>query len=184
MPIESFTFFTMLSWDRAQSLAGIAKKAATLDGEFWDVGCNGGGSAAIMKEAVPKSQIRLFDSFEGLPESTKEDGPGRAVGEFIIPYSEFLKRLGTVYKGWVPETFKGLENSKIALAHVDLDYYKGTKEALQFILPRIVSSGYVIVDDYNSYWVGVKPAADETIGSEFMKLDAPPEQGIWQRIAI
>lgn len=177
-------FFTMLSMDRVESLATIAKKVSHLDGEFWDVGCNGGGSAAVMKEAVPQSRIRLFDSFEGLPKSTKEDGETgrtRPVGEFAIPYSEYLRRLGTVHAGWVPETFTGLEDSKISLAHVDLDYYKSTKEALNFILPRIVLNGCVVVDDYDSYWVGVKPAVDEAITNDFIKLDAPAEQVIFQR---
>lgn len=184
MPIQSFTFFTMLSYDRAQSLASIAKKVAHLDGEFWDVGCNGGGSAAIMKEAVPTSNIRLFDSFEGLPECTQEDGDyGRekVVGEFKIPYQDFLRRLGSIHPGWVPETFKGLEESKISLAHVDLDYYKGTKEALQFILPRIVPSGCVIVDDYDSNWVGVQLAVKEVVGRDFIQLQSPPEQAIFQK---
>jgi O-methyltransferase len=180
-------FFTMLSDDRVKSLAEVAQKAADLDGEFWDVGCNGGGSAAVMKDAAPKKQIHLFDSFEGLPESTDEDGQhGREtpIGEFSIPYQDFLRRLGIIHKGWVPATFKGLEGSKIALAHVDLDYYKGTKEALQFILPRIILNGYVIVDDYDSRWVGVKPATDEVIGRNFTKLEAPLEQAIFQCTAI
>jgi O-methyltransferase len=183
VPTVSFTFFSMLSEDRALSLAEIAKKSPV--GEFWDVGCNGGGSAAIMKEAVPTSFIRLFDSFEGLPACTEEDGDyGREkmVGEFTIPYQDFLRRLGTVHSGWVPETFKGLEDSKISLAHVDLDYYKGTKAALEFILPRIVLGGYVVVDDYDSNWAGVKPATDEVMTAEFVKIDAPPEQAIFKRI--
>ena len=109
----------MLSQDRVDSLADIAKKVAHLEGEFWDVGCNAGGSAAVMKAAAPNKHIRLFDSFEGLPASTEEDGPhgsSRPVGMFAIEYVDVLQCLGTVHKGWVPETFKGLEGSKISLA--------------------------------------------------------------------
>jgi O-methyltransferase len=185
MPVY-LAFFTMLSDDRVKSLTEIAQKAASLDGEFWDVGCNGGGSAAVMKEAAPGKQIRLFDSFEGLPASTEEDGPhgqDTPVGEFSIPNQEFLRRLGTVHPGWVPASFAGLEAARLALAHVDLDYYKGTKEALQFILPRIVPNGYVIVDDYGSSWVGVKPATDETVGDEFVTLPTASEQIIFQKHA-
>lgn len=182
------TFFTMLSDDRAESLASIAKKASHLGGEFWDVGCNGGGSAAVMKEAVPESQIRLFDSFRGLPESTEEDGQNgknQSIGEFSIPNQIYLRRLGFVHPGWVPESFEGLEKSKISLAHVDLDFYKGTKEALQFIIPRVVPQGYVVVDDYGSNWIGVKLAVDEVMSTHcryFIQFSAPSEQAIFQRI--
>lgn len=175
----------MLSQDRVDSLTDAAKKVAHLDGEFWDVGCNAGGSAAVMKAAAPSKHVRLFDSFEGLPASTEEDGQNgrdREVGMFATPCMDFLARLGTVHPGWVPETFKGLEDSKIALAHVDLDYYKSTREALEFILPRIIPSGYLIVDDYDSYWVGVKPAVDELMTDDFIKLPAPPEQAIFRRV--
>lgn len=185
MPILSITFVSMLTQDRVDSLTDAALKVTHLDGEFWDVGCNAGGSAAVMKAAVPCKHIRLFDSFEGLPASTEEDGANgrsREVGMFAIEAPECLQRLGTVHIGWVPETFKGLENSKIALAHVDLDYYRSMKEALEFILPRVVLNGYVVVDDYDSYWVGVKPATDEVMTDEFIQHPAPPEQAIFQRV--
>lgn len=185
LSIARIVFFSMLSADRIQSLDSIARKVLHLDGEFWDVGCNAGGSAAVMREAAPTKQIRLFDSFEGLPASTEEDGPhgkSRAVGLFALPFMDVLQRLGIVHQGWVPETFKGLEDSRIALAHVDLDYYKGTREALEFILPRIVPSGYLIMDDYDSYWVGVKPAVDELMTDDFIQHPAPPEQAIFQRV--
>lgn len=184
MGIARLTFFTMLTEDRVQALKEIAQKAVELDGEFWDVGCNGGGSAAVMREIVPVKIFRLFDSFEGLPASTEEDGQhgkDTPIGEFALPNQDFLRRLGIIHPGWVPDSFKGLEDTKIALAHVDLDYYKGTKEALLFILPRIVPNGFVIVDDYGSSWVGVKPAVDEVIGSDFIRLNAAAEQIIFQK---
>lgn len=185
MPLMSITFHTMLSQDRVDSLTSIAREASLLEGDFWDVGCNNGGSAAVMKYAVPAKHIRLFDSFEGLPAATEEDGANgaeRPVGMFAVEYMDILQRLGTIHKGWVPQTFAGLEHSKIALAHVDLDYYKSTKEALQFILPRIVLNGYVVVDDYDSYWVGVTPAVNEVMTKDFIKLDAPFEQAIFKRV--
>jgi hypothetical protein len=65
-------FHSMLSESKGKALSEAVLKAKDIEGEFWDVGCNAGGSAAIMKFTAPRKHIRLFDSFEGLPEATKQ----------------------------------------------------------------------------------------------------------------
>lgn len=180
-------FHTMLSKERSESLYNVAKKSAALDGDFWDVGCNAGGSAMIMKLGAPKKHIHLFDSFEGLPKSSIEDNRIDEKGKFTIECPDCLWILGDVHTGWIPETFKGLENSKIVLAHIDLDLYQGTKDALNFISPRIVSGGSIVVDDYGSNWAGVQKAVDEFLYTNHKKAffnvyQNAPEQLILEKI--
>jgi hypothetical protein len=67
-----------------------------------------------------------------------------------------------LYPGLIPTTFAGLESSKIAFAHVDVDLYAPTKAALEFILPRMVEHGIVVIDDYGDpHYPGVATAVDE-----------------------
>lgn len=164
------------------SLHAAAKQMAGLEGEFWDVGCNSGGSAAIMKLAAPRKHIRLFDSFQGLPESTLQDGRPSEPTRFTAKYEEELWILGTVYSGWIPYSFAGLEQSKIALAHIDLDLYQGTKDALAFVYPRLVPGGMIVVDDYGSAWSGVTKAVDEFPKHGFSVYERAPEQIILERL--
>lgn len=172
----------MLSAEKAKTLYDTAEKAKHLNGEFWDIGCNAGGSAATMKLAAPRKQVRLFDSFQGLPPNCSEDSRENEPGRFTAKYEENLWILGEVYKGWVPDTFVGLEQHRIALAHIDLDLYQGTKDALHFVLPRIVQDGYIIVDDYNSAWKGVTVAVNEVVTSEFEKTPVVQDQIILRKI--
>lgn len=175
-------YYTMLSASKAKSLYEVAVEAKKIDGEFWDVGCNAGGSSAIFKIAAPRKKVRMFDSFEGLPEAVSKDGRDNEPNRFTAKYDENLWILGEVYKGWIPETFKGLEDKKISLAHIDLDLYEGTRDALQFIMPRMNIGGYIVVDDYNSDWKGVTVAVDEAITDKFEKLPVVQDQIVFRRL--
>lgn len=144
-------------------ISSFAESCAALDGDFWDVGCYGGNVAFLMRKAAPGKTIRLFDSFSGLPAATEQDGIVTPVsGMFATPATRVHEMLGIVHAGWVPGTFKGLEDSRIALAHIDLDLYEGIKASLAFIAPRLVPNGIIIVDDYGaSGWAGVTEAVNE-----------------------
>lgn len=174
----AFTFYTMLNKAKCKSLYDCALRARNLNGEYWDVGCHSGGSSAIMKFAAPERPIRMFDSFDGLPSGSAKD-KNNEPGRFAIKFDEIMHMLGPVHAGWVPETFKGLEDSEIALAHVDLDLYQSTKDALEFVGPRIVPGGIIVIDDYGSDgWSGVSQAVDEFLSNDFTVATDAPEQAI------
>lgn len=166
-------------------ISTFALSCAALEGEFWDVGCFGGETASLMKLNAPGKTIRLFDSFEGLPEPTAEDAQGQVKGQFSTPATELHEKLGIVHAGWVPLTFRGLEESKIAFASIDLDLYEGTKQSLEFIAPRMVYSGVIVVDDYASGWHGIAKAVNEFLieNSKWVGIVYTPEQLVLQMVA-
>lgn len=169
-------FFTMLTREKCEALYRAAKRVRDVDGEFWDIGCNNGGSAAAMKLAAPRKTVRMFDSFQGLPPGSPQDGNNQP-GRFQANSHETLWILGSVHPGWVPDSFAGLEDSKIALAHIDLDLYQGTKGALDFVIPRLSDNGIIVVDDYGSSgWNGVKSAVDELTDENLFRKIEVPEQ--------
>ena len=49
---------------------------------------------------------------------------------------------------------------KIALLHLDGDWYESTKVSLENLFDNIVPGGYIVIDDYG-HWRGCKKAVDE-----------------------
>jgi len=65
-------------------------------------------------------------------------------------------------KGWVPDTFAGLEDRKFCFAHIDLDLYQGVFDCLSFVYPRLSPGGSIVFDDYGfASCPGARRAVDE-----------------------
>ena len=79
--------------------------------------------------------------------------------ETIIGYdSSFLH----YHKGWFQNTLPRVapEIGDIAILRLDGDWYASTKACLEYLYGKVVSGGFVIVDDYGCY-EGCKKAIDE-----------------------
>jgi hypothetical protein len=63
----------------------------------------------------------------------------------------------------LPDHFEQNPHSKIALLHMDADVYEPSKIALEYIWPRMVKGGVIILDDY-----GVFPGETDAV-DEFFK---------------
>lgn len=153
---------------RVKSLYDYAL-AAPDTGEFWECGVYLGGSARLLAEILrPYPQpLRLFDTYEGFPSVSDKDGGYPKLGMFKDTSVESVRdfvaaEFATLHAGIIPNTFAGLESSRIAFAHIDVDLYEPTKAALEFILPRMVENGIIVIDDYSDpHWPGVATAVDE-----------------------
>jgi O-methyltransferase len=163
--------------NRARSLYSNAGDAASLQGEFWECGVFRGGSARILAEVLryrPR-HLRLFDTFSGFPNINSEDGTYPKKGMFTATSVEDVRGFvnadfAILHPGTIPDTFAGLEDSRIAFAHIDVDLYEPTKAALEFVLPRMVEGGVVIVDDFaDSHWPGAAKAVVEIAVDRFHK---------------
>jgi len=147
-----------------------------------------GGSATLMMLASRalggNRNLFLFDSFEGLPEPTEEDGvlrnprskdrasddltAGHCLGT-VPEVRQLLESFGFpmqnihLVKGWFQNTLPTwkthLGRESIALLRLDGDWYESTKCCLENLYDCVVFGGVVIVDDYEL--VGCKKATDE-----------------------
>ena len=152
----------------------VAKQTLMLEGDWWECGVHKGFSAVefaklILDSGQPRP-LRLFDTFAGRPPSGTHDGSHGSSFENTSP--ELVRErvpcsFVSLHQGVIPESFAGLEGSRIAFAYIDLDLYAGTRGALEFVLPRLVPGGQVVVDDYSAkgVWPGVSMAADEILPS-------------------
>ena len=199
--------YTMVGYPRLSNAYELAKivKNQKLEGVFAECGVWKGGCAAVMAFVAQKEGIGrktwLFDSFEGLPEPTKEDGKMAAdyaqnksegkletINKCVGTLDEVKKILFEILKinpkniviekGWFQDTlpFAKQKIGKISILRLDGDWYESTKVCLENLYDNVVKEGYIIIDDY-SYWEGAKRALDEffaerNIKPELIKIDS------------
>jgi O-methyltransferase len=164
-------------------------------GDYLEFGVYVGGSLACMHHVLDDlrlDHVRLFgfDSFEGLPETTRTDTTSEVEnwqpGDFKSPYDvtrENLTQTGVdwdrtiLVKGWFDDTltreFQQQHGvSKASIIMVDCDLYSSTKTALEFCAPLIVDEAIVFFDDWLPATLGQKNLGEKRAFHEF--LDAHP----------
>jgi len=170
-----------LAGDRLTKLIEGINATSAQNGEIWECGCHRGGTALFMKARLMETDsdriLRAFDTFEGLPYRGQYDS--QQIGTMKTDYEEVLQRFQDlsnchIYKGVMPQTFVGLENSIISVAHIDVDQYQSVKECLEWIYPRVHANGWIVIDDYNDKGCyGAKKAVNDFLSVRPEKLIAP-----------
>jgi hypothetical protein len=156
-------------------------------GDIVEVGVFKGASLMRLAEyrrALDKHDRRVilgFDTFNHFPTEQVNDKGDK---DFI---KEFLRQAGNVsskeeiefycevkgfanimlIEGNIFDTLPlyALQKQDIALINLDVDAYEPTKEALKHLLPRLVTGGIIMLDDYE-HCEGAKRACDEMLGKQ------------------
>lgn len=184
-PFHTVYPFTQVSPIRQQTLLRLAKEIDIngIPGAVVECGVLDGGTAALMALGTTKSgrPVHLFDSWSGLPENSEKDGDaamwaGDCVGS-AKRVREIFNKLNidrsrvTFHKGWFSDTFPNANIDKIALLHIDADFYDSVRLTLETWVPRVSNGGYIQIDDYAGF-VGCRRAVDEYLAEHpHLKLD-------------
>ncbi|WP_234329813.1 TylF/MycF/NovP-related O-methyltransferase [Streptomyces viridochromogenes] len=124
--------------------------------------------------------VHVFDSFQGLPDTTEEDEIVMPLGAMAAGMAEVEATFATwgrtpplMCPGWFEDTLaEGLPES-IAFGYLDGDLYTSTQVSLVECVPRLAPGGALILDDYADpeanprtivKFPGVKRACDEYFG--------------------
>ncbi|WP_315704406.1 MULTISPECIES: TylF/MycF/NovP-related O-methyltransferase [unclassified Bradyrhizobium] len=164
---------------RTLTLSVMYINSADVRGDIAEFGTMGGFTARTLANAMvfdpryqpnqPLRKLRLFDSFEGLPEITAtvdlesqhvKSGTWSRGGCRILSAAELQTMVEAIippsrvqiYEGWFADTVKTLpDDTRLALIHFDGDLYSSTMDALVPCFERgFVSKGAVICfDDWN-----------------------------------
>jgi O-methyltransferase len=150
--------YTLVSADRCYILISLAAYASHLPGEFAECGVWKGGTALMLARVlrpVNEKKLRLFDSFQGLPKVDQETDPWFHQGQYSAKSVQVVEKvLGDfadrveIHCGWIPETFKGLEDKRYAFAHIDVDIYQSNWDCCEYFYPRMVAGGVILFDEY------------------------------------
>jgi len=162
---------SLVSADRCYVLYTLIRQTVTVPGDIWECGVYKGGTAAMMAalldQYAPQKRLFLFDTFEGMPDTDPEKDWHKS-GDFsdtslesVSAYVGLAKQC-VFRKGFIPDTFTGLESSVVAFAHIDVDIYKSILDCLAFIWPRLSVGGFIVFDDYGfPTCPGARMAVDE-----------------------
>lgn len=147
------------------SVYGTARACRNYEGEMAEVGVFQGCSAKLICEVKGDKPLHLFDTFEGLPESSTEDRKVHRVSQYacsLESVSDYLKGYPNVHfhKGLFPDSAAGLPETRFAFVHFDVDLYESTLACLKYFYPRMVPGGMMLSHDY-SILAGVKAAFTE-----------------------
>ena len=161
--------------DEKYTLYSSMKAVSNIAGDISEVGVYRGGSAKILADIKKGKKIHLFDTFEGLPETTVNDSvkKGWLADTSLESVKEYLEEYDNVFfhKGYFPETAEELLTEKFCLVHLDTDLYQSTLDSLKFFWPRMSKGGRIISHDYNAIEIGgVRQAFQEFFSSTPEKL--------------
>lgn len=141
-------------------------------GDVVECGVYQGGSAALLgytlRQMSGPRHLWLFDSFQGLPPPTALDGARAqsragtlAAGEARV--RQLLHRVRApeerihIVPGWFQETFPRTQVERVALLHIDADWYQSVKLCLEHFYDRLAPGAIVVLDDYG-VWPGCEAA--------------------------
>jgi hypothetical protein len=132
---------------------------------FFEFGCHSGRtfSSAINASLLlkmPQMKFYAFDSFEGLPKTSSDDGYFES-GSFCTTYQQFLKIVrkstginlnsDSVIKGFYCDSLTSELRDKmprVGIVHIDVDLYSSTIDVLNFIGPLLVPGSLILFDDW------------------------------------
>ena len=89
----------LLQYSEAYMIYMLVKNTAKIKGDLAEVGAYTGGSAKLICEAKGDREVYLFDTFEGLPKTTKLDTSFKS-GEYPASYEDvrnYLKEYSHVH---------------------------------------------------------------------------------------
>jgi len=183
--------YTMLSYARLSKLYETASylQRERVKGNFVECGVWNGGSAGMVASVAKNDTNRhcwLFDSWEGLPKPTEYDisyteeqgkegmalGSEERVRELLLYKLKLNQEMIHLVKGWFNDTLPSHKKyiGRIALLHLDCDWYKSVKFCLDELYASVSSGGYIFIDDYG-HWIGCKKATDEFIEERNLEID-------------
>lgn len=187
LPFTAKTVARTLYWYR------LLQRVQGLNGAIVECGTGAGDSlvmlAAVLRALHSRQTLIGFDSFEGLPAPTIEDGAAQAITPAgFLAYSQthlerlLRERLGgeghgvRLVPGWFAETLHDLP-SRVALAHLDCDLYESYRTCLEVLGPKMVAGGIIAVDEYTpeaTRWPGAKRAIDDWCTARGLTMERDP----------
>jgi len=170
---------SMATAPRVKATAYLTKAALSLPGgDIVETGTYTGGTAAVIMKTIMAfdacdRKFWAFDSFQGLPERTVEDGVtfGATAGAGaykttmgqlkynLMKLNAWNESIIKITKGWFNETCPKSPVQKISFLRLDGDLFVSTWDVLNAFYDKVIPGGYIYVDDFGSF-EGCRNAVD------------------------
>jgi hypothetical protein len=128
-------------------------------GDIVECGTWKGGCATNLSlvAAIVGRKLKIYDSFEGLPEGKPDDreAKGYKKGDYCGSLEEVqsnIRRYGAIeccefVKGWFEDTLPQ-SHSPVILAFLDVDLEASLDACVRYIWPRLVEQGHIFIDEF------------------------------------
>jgi O-methyltransferase len=172
-------------------LLALAAKVKDLPGNFAEFGVYRGQTLLTLALHIQQTgQRRIFhgfDSFEGFDDSVdidlalagKTDSQLKKGGFNDTSLESVMHRVNALrlnnvvrlHKGYFETTLPAYPSEVYALAHVDCDIYQSYLTCMNYVYPKMVKGGVILLDEYNDpHWPGCNKAIDEFMADKPEKL--------------
>ena len=153
-----------------KNLASVIDKP----GDVVELGCNVGVTSSYLqrfiKAAGVDKKLYVYDSFEGLPPKTDEDGatPCEA-GASAVSIEQFKKtfadagvELPIINQGFFGDISDDKYPAQVCFAFFDGDFYGSIMDSFKKVYHKMVPGGIILIHDYEyAPFPGVKKACDD-----------------------
>lgn len=145
-------------------------RSDNVPGDLIETGVWRGGACIFMRGYLEAHGMRdrklwVADSFEGLPKPALPQDKGYDFSAERVPILaisleevqdnfrryDLLDERVLFLKGWFKDTLHKAPLEHVALARLDGDLYESTMDSLTVLYDKVVSGGYVIIDDYGDF---------------------------------
>ena len=180
---------TLVSRDRCFVLWRTLQQALHLDGDLLECGVFRGGTALLeattVRDQGAERPLHLVNSWR-CPTPRRASNRFRE-GDFASTSYEDVRQalapfpFAQVHQGFIPEILDELAIERLAWAYIDVNIYAAVRDSLQFIYPRLLPGGVIVLDDYGfPSCPGVRRAMDEFFadGHPEVPLCLPTGQGL------
>ncbi len=173
-------------------------KTKEISGDVVEFGCFVGTTSVFLAKEIEKwnaeKSLWLYDSFEGLPEKSREDenslGEVFKKGELLATKKQLIanlrksgaRKMPKITKGWFSELSKEQIPREISFAFLDGDYYLSILDPLNLIWENLQSGAIIVVDDYgNQALPGASKAVDEWAKKHNLKVKVEATLAIFEK---
>ncbi len=181
--------YTMIGRQEYISNLGLALSVLSHEGAIVECGTWKGGMIAGIADVLgSKRDYYLFDSFAGLPPAKEIDGVGAIQWQMDVTSDRYfnnctaklsdaqramsLSCANTIHivEGWFEDSLPiSLPSQNIALLRLDCDWYDSTMTCLEYLFPKVIVNGIIVLDDYYT-WDGCSKALHDYL-SKYSRLE-------------
>lgn len=134
-----------------------------ITGDVVEFGCYKGTTSLFIRRLLDvldeDREFHVYDSFEGLPEKSREDssvvGSDFKAGQLAASKKQFIRefrkaklQLPLIHKSWFDRLTPADVPEQIAFVFLDGDFYESIKTSLQLVLPRMSKGSVIVIHDY------------------------------------
>lgn len=190
--IPPHTFLSKDFFEKCKDYFPLIKPVLN-EGEWIQIGVGKGGGAlflkALMKDLLINQKLYLIDTFGTIPisdinqtkdlEFIKQLGlseQGLSKNNFLVDVKKLIKSFNLfdniiVIEQDVNYFPTSKRPDKIALLHIDVDFYEATLSSLEMFYENVIPGGIIIIDDYFMELLNCKEAVDHFFEKRGVKLE-------------